>query len=189
MKRRECFGLVLLLVVALSCRSAAVAPKKVAFSYPQTKKVAVVEDYHGVKVADPYRWLEDLDSAETKAWVEAQNRVTFAFLEQIPARQKIYRRLQELWDYEKYSVPFARGSHYFFFHNSGLQPQSVLYVTTNLHGERRVLIDPNTLSADGTVALSGVSPSFDGPVSRKPGRVAVEQSHRSNGSEAFVEFP
>ncbi|KDA53063.1 prolyl endopeptidase [Thermoanaerobaculum aquaticum] len=162
MKRRDCLGLVLLLVVALSCRSAAVAPKKAAFSYPQTKKVAVVEDYHGVKVADPYRWLEDLDSAETKAWVEAQNRVTFAFLEQIPARQRIYRRLQELWDYEKYSVPFARGSHYFFFHNSGLQPQSVLYVTTNLRGERRVLIDPNRLSADGTVALSGVSPSFDG---------------------------
>ncbi len=163
MKRGHSLGLFCLLVFSFSCRSTVVAPHKAGhLPYPQTKKVAVVEDYHGVRVADPYRWLEDLDSAETRAWVEAQNRVTFGFLEQIPARQNVYRRLQELWDYEKYSVPLARGQYYFFFHNSGLQPQSVLYVTTDVRGSRRVLLDPNTLSTDGTVALSGLSPSLDG---------------------------
>ncbi|MCX7896104.1 MAG: prolyl oligopeptidase family serine peptidase [Thermoanaerobaculum sp.] len=147
----------------VACRSTPQAtPKAQRLSYPATKKVPVVDDYHGVKVADPYRWLEELDSADTRAWVEAQNRVTFHFLEQIPLRQQIRQRLQELWNYERFSTPFRRGSYYFFFHNSGLQPQSVLYVTHDLRGTKRVLIDPNQLSSDGTVALSGLSPSLDG---------------------------
>lgn len=163
MNRRALFwGLTSLLVFGLSCRTATVSKASAPLAYPQTKKVEVVDDYHGVKVPDPWRWLEDLDSPDTRAWVEAQNRVTFGFLEKIPARQKIYRRLQELWNYERFSVPFARGNYYFYFYNTGLQPQSVLYVTTDFRGGRRVLIDPNTLSSDGTVALSGVVPSFDG---------------------------
>ncbi|MGC8916259.1 MAG: prolyl oligopeptidase family serine peptidase [Thermoanaerobaculum sp.] len=151
----------LLALAALSCRSTSVPPSW-KLAYPPTKKVEVVDNYHGVNVPDPYRWLEDLDSQETRAWVEAQNRVTFSYLETIGARKVIEKRLQTLWNYEKYSVPFARGGNYFFFYNTGLQPQSVLYVVSDLRGERRVLMDPNALSPDGTVALSGVSPSFDG---------------------------
>jgi len=130
--------------------------------YPKTKKVEQVDDYHGTKVADPYRWLEDDNSAETKAWVEAQNKVTFDYLNQIPERAKIKNRLTELWNYEKYSAPFKRGSKYFYYKNDGLQNQSVLYVADSITDKGRVLLDPNKLSADGTVALSGLSISEDG---------------------------
>jgi prolyl oligopeptidase len=130
--------------------------------YPKARKGDVVEDYHGTRVADPYRWLEDPDSPETRAWVEAQNKVTFAFLESIPRRDRIKKRLTELWDYEKFGVPQLDGGRYFFTRNSGLQNQSVLYWSTKLDAEPAVLLDPNTLSADGTVALSGSEPSPDG---------------------------
>lgn len=130
--------------------------------YPQTKKVEQTDDYHGTKVADPYRWLEDDNSAETKAWVEAQNKVTFAYLNQIPEREQIKKRLTELWNYEKYSAPFKRGSRYFYFKNDGLQNQSVLYVADSVTDKGRVLLDPNKLSTDGTIALSGLSISDDG---------------------------
>src|SRR5437667_382672 len=90
-------------------------------AYPPTRKGDVVDDYHGTKVADPYRWLEDVDSPETRGWVEAENRVTFAYLERIPERERIRRRLTELWDYPKYGAPFKKGGRYFFFKNSGLQ--------------------------------------------------------------------
>jgi prolyl oligopeptidase len=131
-------------------------------TYPETRKGDTVDDYHGVKVADPYRWLEDDNSAETKAWVEAQNKVTFGFLEQIPERAKIRERLTKLWNYERFSVPYQEGGRYFFRRNSGLQNQSVLYVAESLDAEPRVLLDPNTLSADGTVALTGYAVSDDG---------------------------
>ena len=130
--------------------------------YPETKKGDVVETYHGQRIADPYRWLEDDNSAETKAWVEAQNKVTFGFLEQIPEREKIRARLTELWNYERFTVPYKEGGRYFFRRNSGLQNQSVLYVADALDAEPRVLLDPNTLSSDGTVALDGYVVSDDG---------------------------
>ena len=133
-----------------------------SITYPPTRKGDVVDDHHGTKVADPYRWLEDVDSPETRAWVEAQNRVTFGFLEQIPERERIRRRLTELWDYPKYGPPFKKGGRYFFFKNSGLQNQSVLFTQSSLTAEPEVLLDPNTLSADGTVALSILALSEDG---------------------------
>lgn len=130
--------------------------------YPPSKKVDQVDDYNGVKVSDPYRWLEDPDSEETKAWVEAQNQVTFAYLSEIPAREKIKQRLTQLWDFEKYRVPFKRGDRYFYFKNSGLQNQFVLYSLKSLESTPEVLLDPNTLSEDGTIALSGMEITDDG---------------------------
>lgn len=132
------------------------------FSYPQTRKSDQVDNYHGVTVTDPYRWLEDLDSEETASWVEAQNAVTFGYLNQIPAKETIKQRLTQLWDYEKYGIPFKQGNRYFYFKNNGLQNQSILYVLDSLDAEPEVLLDPNILSDDGTVALSGISISEDG---------------------------
>jgi len=131
-------------------------------SYPPARKSDQVDDYHGVKVADPYRWLEDLDSEETRAWVEAENKLTFAFLDGIPARNSIKDRLTKLWNYEKYGVPFKEGNRYFYTRNSGLQNQSVLYSVTSLEAQAQQLLDPNTLSTDGTVALSGMQISKGG---------------------------
>ncbi len=130
--------------------------------YPATQKTNQVDNYHGVKVADPYRWLEDDNAPATKAWVEAQNQVTFGYLDTIPERDAIRDRLTKLWNYERYGVPFKRGGKYFFTKNDGLQNQSVLYVTDSLDAEPRVLLDPNKLSADGTVALQGYAVSEDG---------------------------
>ncbi len=133
-------------------------------AYPTSQKVEQVDDYHGTKVEDPYRWLEDPDSDETKAWVEAQNQVTFEYLNEITVREKIKQRLTQLWDYEKFSIPFKEGDRalrYFYFKNDGLQNQSVLYTLISLDAEPKVLLDPNKLSEDGTVALSGVSISED----------------------------
>jgi prolyl oligopeptidase len=131
-------------------------------NYPITRKSDQVDNYHGIQVADPYRWLEDPDSEDTKAWVEAQNKVTFGYLKEISAREKIQQRLTKLWDYERYGIPFKEGNSYFYFKNNGLQNQSVLYTLKSLDGEPKVLLDPNKLSEDGTVALSGLSISEDG---------------------------
>ncbi len=130
--------------------------------YPQTRRGDQVDDYHGTKVADPYRWLEDTDSAETKAWVEAENKVTFGYLEQIPYRKDIRSRLTKLWNYERFTVPYQEGGRYFFQHNTGLQNQNVLLVADSINAQPRVLLDPNTLSSDGTVALAGDAISDDG---------------------------
>ncbi len=130
--------------------------------YPQARRGDQVDDYHGVKVADPYRWLEDTDSAETRAWVEAENKLTFGYLERIPYRQAIRDRLTKLWNYERFSVPEQKGGRYFFEHNDGLQNQSVLFVAESLNATPRVLLDPNTLSSDGTIALAGTSITDDG---------------------------
>lgn len=130
--------------------------------YPAARQADVVDDFHGTPVADPYRWLEDPDSPETRAWIDAQNRLTFGWLERIPARAALQRRLTELWDYEKFGVPVVRGGKYFSTRNDGLQNQSVLYVAEGLEATPRVLLDPNLLSVDGTVALSGWEPSEDG---------------------------
>jgi len=130
--------------------------------YPAAPTSNQVDDYHGTKVADPYRPLEDPDSVETRAWVAAENKLTFAYLEQIPAREKIRARMKELLNYERFSVPEKKGKRYFYSHNSGLQNQSVLYWLPALDAEAKVLLDPNTLSADGTVAVGGMAFSDDG---------------------------
>jgi prolyl oligopeptidase len=131
-------------------------------SYPKAKTVEQVDDYHGTKVADPYRWMEDLDSADVAAWIAEENKVTEAFLEIIPERKAIAERLTALWNFERYTPPAREGGRYFFTKNDGLQNQAVLYSLDSLTAEPRVLVDPNTLSADGTVALAGYYPSRDG---------------------------
>lgn len=130
--------------------------------YPDTNKIEQSDNYYGVEVPDPYRWLENPDAESTKAWVAAQNKVTTGYLKTITAREKIQQRLTQLWDYEKYGSPFKRGQRYFYFKNDGLQNQSVLYTLESLENEGKVLLDPNTLSEDGTIALSGLSISDDG---------------------------
>jgi prolyl oligopeptidase len=138
------------------------SPREGKIVYPDSPRVSQVDDYHGVKVTDPYRWLEDLDSSQTRAWVEAQNQVTSAFLAAIPEREPLRERLRELWDYRRYGVPVRHGDRYFFTRNDGLQDQDVLYRVDTPDGEPRLLLDPNTLSPDGTVALTGWSVSEDG---------------------------
>jgi prolyl oligopeptidase len=130
--------------------------------YPVTRQDDVVDDYHGTMVADPYRWLEETNSEETGAWVAAQNAVTDRYLGALPERDALRERLTGLWNYERYGVPFREGGRYFFFKNDGLQNQSVLYLQESLEAEPRVLLDPNTLSADGTIALSTLDISRDG---------------------------
>ncbi len=136
--------------------------KTMTLMYPTTARGDQIDDYHGLKIADPYRWLEQLDSDETKAWVTAQNRLTFDYLENIPQRKALRARLEELWNYERFGLPRTRHGKYFFTRNDGLQNQSVLFVADSLRGEPRVLLDPNQLSADGTVALSSWVLSDDG---------------------------
>ena len=155
-------GLIALLALVVQPAAAQSAKPPAKLTYPQTKKVDQIDDYHGTKVADPYRWLEDLDSADTAAWVAAQNEVTFGYLATIPARDRIKERLTKLWDYEKFGTPTQEGGKYFYSRNSGLQNQSVQLVADALSAPPRELLDPNKLSADGTVALSGMSISDDG---------------------------
>ncbi len=131
-------------------------------AYPSAHKSGQVDDYHGTKVADPYRWLEDLDSADTKAWVEAENKLTFSYLNEIPERARIKERLTKLWNYERFGTPSKHGSRYVYTKNNGLQNQSVLYTVTSLDGEPKLLLDPNKLSTDGTVALGGNAFTDDG---------------------------
>jgi len=132
-------------------------------AYPESKKVEQIDDYFGTKVADPYRWLEDENSAETKAWVDAQNRVTFAYLDSIPYREKLKARLMQLYNYPRVSAPFRRGGDtYFFTKNNGLQNQSVYYIQKGIDGTPEEFLDPNKFSADGTSTLSAFSLSKDG---------------------------
>jgi len=131
-------------------------------AYPATRQSDVVDDYHGVRIADPYRWLEDDNSPETKAWVDAQNTVTFRYLRQIPELPAIRARLMKLWSYERYGVPIKQGGRYFFTRTDGLQNQAVLYTLASLDAAPTVLLDPNTLAADGTVALTSYVASDDG---------------------------
>ncbi|HOO85100.1 MAG TPA: S9 family peptidase, partial [Prolixibacteraceae bacterium] len=143
----------LTIVMAFSCT------QKPVVQYPETKKDQVVDNYFGVDVEDPYRWLEDDNSDETKAWVEAQNKVTFDYLEKLPHREQINKRLTELWDYPKTGTPFNISGRWFVFKNDGLQNQSVLYTMDDIDSEPYVLLDPNKLSDDGTVAFSGMDVS------------------------------
>jgi prolyl oligopeptidase len=149
---------------AVATVNAQVAQAGQGLPYPATRTVDHVDTYHGTKVPDPYRWLEDDTSAATAAWVEAQNKVTFAYLNKIPYRAALLKRLNALYNYAKYSSPSRKGEHYFFSRNSGLQNQSVLYIQKGLTGTPEVLIDPNTWSTDGTVRLSTFEPSKDAKV-------------------------
>ncbi len=149
-----------LAVPALALFAAEPGPAQ-ELDYPETKTVDVVEDYHGTPVADPYRWLEDTDAEATAEWVEAQNEVTFDYLHDLPEREALRGRLEELLDYERYSMPWKEGDRYFYTYNTGLQNQSVLYVTDRPAEDGQVLLDPNTLSDDGTVALAGAAVSPD----------------------------
>ncbi|MFQ5675344.1 MAG: prolyl oligopeptidase family protein [bacterium] len=133
-----------------------------ALEYPQSKRIAQTDDYFGVTVADPYRWLEELDSPDTKAWVTAQNDLSRPYLEGIARRESIKERLTEVWNYERYGIPFKEGGKYFYTRNDGLQNQSVFYVADALDAEPRVLIDPNVLRKDATMSLRGTSVSPNG---------------------------
>lgn len=161
MKTSLLFVPALVALVLTSC-SGDSGSKIPAVTYPETRKTDTVDDYFGTRVADPYRWLEDDKSEETKNWVQAQNKVTFGYLEQIPSRNKIKERLTKIWNFEKMSTPYKKGKYYIYSLNNGIQNQGVLYYREGLNGTPKVLLDPNTLSADGTVSLSGTSISHDG---------------------------
>ena len=146
--------LILCMVIMCSCIEQ-------SLKYPVTKKVDVKDTYFETTVEDPYRWLEDDTSEETAEWVTAQNEVTFAYLNALPSRDALRNRFTELMNYPKYGTPFKKAGKYFFYKNDGLQNQSVLYMTESLEKEPQILLDPNTLSDDGTVALSGIDFSDD----------------------------
>src|ERR1700688_2545888 len=131
-------------------------------SYPVAPRVDQTDDYFGTAVADPYRWLEDVDSPQSQAWIEQQNALTQSVLETVPQRDAIHARLTQLWDYERRSAPERAGELYAYYRNTGLQNQAVLWVTRDLGEPGRVLLDPNTFSEDGTVALSSAAFSEDG---------------------------
>jgi len=150
-------GISVLIFLITSC-----AHTKYTIKYPASPQTNCVEYYHGVAVNDPYRWLEDLNSPQVKNWVEEQNRLTFEYLGKIQQRESIRKRLTELWNYERFGVPFKKGKRYFYSRNDGLQNQNVIYMTESLEGAPGILIDPNLFSKDGTVALSGLSVTEDG---------------------------
>ena len=150
-------GPIFILLTALSG-----AVTAAGISYPDAPRGDQADDYHGIRVADPYRWLEELDSPQTRKWVAAENRLTESWLKKFAARDRYRQRLTELWNFERYSVPWKEGGRYFFKRNDGLQNQSVVYTLRHLDDTPKVLIDPNKLSEDGTVALKGAAVSPDG---------------------------
>ncbi len=156
MRRLFLFAVTLLIFSSYSCKH------EIKVKYPQAKKVDSVDDYFGTKIPDPYRWLENDTSVETAQWVKAENELTSGYLARIPFREKIREKLTKMWNYTRFGIPFRQGPYYFYFKNDGLQNQSVLYYKTGIDGEAKVLLDPNKLSADGTIALAGTSVSHDG---------------------------
>src|SRR5687767_12076761 len=133
-------GIAACLLLLVISTSSVCSQTKTTFAYPPANRGGVIDDYNGVKVADPYRWLEDLDSRETRAWVAAQAELTGKYLEKIPSRTALRERLTSLMDYEKYGAPFRRQNRYFYTHNKGLDPQSILYTTVGLDGAPSVLL-------------------------------------------------
>ena len=150
------------LLVVLGCSVLMQSANAQSVNYPQTKKSDQKDQYFGKTVADPYRWLEDDNSEETKAWVIAQNKVTENYLSEIPFKEKVRQRLDELWNYPKYGSPFKKGKYYYFYKNEGLQNQSVLYRQEGMNGTPEIFLDPNKLSTDGTAALGTVAFSKGG---------------------------
>jgi prolyl oligopeptidase len=158
-------GCLCLLWASLLCACSASSPESVAargLTYPPTQKGDVTDDYFGTRVADPYRWMEDLESPAVAAWVAAQNRVTFEYLETLPMRETFRRRITELWDYPRVSIPVREGGRYFYQKNSGLERQSPLYMRTSLDAPPTLLLDPNALWPDGSTSLAQWAPSPDG---------------------------
>jgi prolyl oligopeptidase len=149
-----------LLVITSAAVLAAQTPMRL--HYPAAPRTDQVDDFHGIKISDPYRGLEDADVPATRKWVEQENELTFSYLSKLPGREALRARLTELWNYERFGSFFKAGSHYFYSHNTGLQNQSVIYVADSLNGSPRELLDPNTYRKDGTAALSGESVSWSG---------------------------
>jgi prolyl oligopeptidase len=149
---------VALILMALSFVAAS---SEAQLQYPMTAKADSSSEYFGTRIADPYRWLEDADAPNTKEWIDAENKVTDSYLAKIPFRDAIKKRIEELWNYPKYTAPQKVGKYYLFYKNTGLQPQNILYIQDGLNGEPHVLLDPNTFSTDGTVALGSIAPSND----------------------------
>ena len=152
----------LLLSIIVACNNSEKKTEQKKLVYPETRKTDTVDTYFNTKIADPYRWLEDDKSPETSEWVKAENAVTFDYLSKIPFRDKIKERLTKIWNFEKRGVPFKKGKNYFFYKNDGIQNQSVLYVMEGINGTPRILLDPNTLAADGTASLGDLSISKNG---------------------------
>src|SRR5690242_1757974 len=146
------------LIGASSC-SEAPLPK---VSYPKTYKGDAVDDYFGTKVPDPYRWMVDLDSKQVADWVAAQNKLTFDYLSKLRMREHFRRRITELWDYAKTTIPVREGGRYFYSKNSGLQRQSPVYMRSGLTAPATLLLDPNAISADGSISLAQWTPSHNG---------------------------
>ena len=142
--------LIIFFIVALNN----IIPQEI--NYPFSNQDPVIDKYFDTTIIDPYRWLEDDYSPKTKSWVEKQNAVTNRYLRKIPYRKKIEKRLREVWDYPTISIPFKKGNKHYFYQNSGMQNQAVLYVKDSLNGVAKVLLDPNSLSRDGSVALKGI---------------------------------
>jgi prolyl oligopeptidase len=145
-----------------ACGGSEKKTEQAVLTYPSTRKVDSADTYFHTKIADPYRWLEDDRSEETAEWVKKENQITFDYLSKIPFRDKIKERLTKIWNFEKRGVPFKKGKNYFFYKNDGIQNQSVLYVQEGLTGNPRVLLDPNTLAADGTASLGDLTISKNG---------------------------
>lgn len=151
---------ILALLLCLACQNKDNTKNQASMTleYPEsTQDTTVTDDYHGTVIKDPYRWLEDDNAEDTKAWVTEQNKVTYGFLDQIPYRDQVKERLEKLWNYEKFGTPFKEGDKYYFFKNDGLQNQSVLYSMDNLDAEPKLVLDPNSLSEDGTASLGAIS--------------------------------
>lgn len=162
MNTNNTFAVGIMVAVLWACTGKEDHFKQIALEYPETKKVSHIDEYWGEQVADPYRWLEDDHAEDTKAWVIAQNEVAFGYLEQIPFRDKIRDRLEEVWNYEKVSAPFTYGGYTYYYKNDGLQNQSVLYRKKGEEGQDEIFLDPNQLSADGTTSLAGTAFTKDG---------------------------
>src|SRR6185369_13181637 len=148
------------LPVFLIC-AAALSAQSTPLNYPHPRKGDVVDDYFGTRIADPYRWMEDLNAPEVKAWVDAENAITSKYLDTLPQRDALKKRITELWNYPKTSSPRYEGRHWFYTRNSGLQRQSVVFTRETLTGSETVALDPNSLSPDGSMALSGFEPAPD----------------------------
>ena len=141
---------------------AGAADKGAPLTYPKARTVDQVDDYFGTKVHDPYRWMEDVDSAEVKTWVDEENTLTENWLSLVQGRKAMHARLMELTNFERYTPPVRKGTRYFYSHNEGLQNQNVIYWQEGLNGEPKILLDPNTMSTDGTGAVSGLNITDDG---------------------------
>lgn len=157
MKKLALFLTLFISIMMIGCK-----PESQKITYPETEKDGTVDNYFGQEIADPYRWLEDDNSQKTADWVQAENAITNEYLNSIPFRSQLKSRYEKIWNYPKVGIPFKEGGRYFFYKNDGLQNQSVLYTQKTLDDKAELLLDPNTLSEDGTVAVSGIKPSKDG---------------------------